>query len=298
MMWVKFMKIADLYIAFINDRASYCAPDTIRYYRENLSFFISWLQSVGIDETEQLLPDVLRSFVVYLRDIRKVKATSIHTYFRAIYAFFHWMVEDEYIQTMKKIKLPRQNPETVLPLSQQEAEYILETISSTSENPRRDALIFRLMLDCGLRRSEVLHLRCCDVNREHRLLMINDSKFNKSRIVPVPEPVLQLIGYQFLNRNPDSEEMLLLHRRGGPLTKECIKQFFEHLKKRSGIQRIHAHLLRHTFGTSYMSYRGNLEYLRIYMGHETLQMTLNYVHLSLQLQLSGYQVYKIDDIYK
>jgi len=34
------------------------------------------------------------------------------------------------------------------------------------------------------------------------------------------------------------------------------------------------------------------------MGHETLQMTLNYVHLSLQLQLSGYEVYKIDDVFK
>lgn len=293
------MRIADLYTAFINDRASYCAPDSIRYYRDNLSFFIKWLQSAGIDDTEQLVPDILRSFVVYLRDDRKIKSTSIHTYFRAIYTFLHWMMEEEHIRTFKyKIKLPRENPETKLPLSQQEVDHILDTISGTSENPRRDALIFRLMLDCGLRRSEVLHLRCCDVNQEHRLLMINDSKFNKSRIVPVPEVVLQLIRYQLWNRNPNSEESLLLHRRGGPITMDCIRQFFKKLKKRSGIQRLHAHLLRHTFGTSYMTYRNNLEYLRIYMGHETLQMTLNYVHLSLQLQLSGYQVYKIDDIYK
>lgn len=293
------MKIAEAYNAFIKDRESYCASDTIRYYRENLASFVKWLQSAGIDDTEQLEPEVLKDYVKYLREIRKVKNTSIHTYFRAIYAFFRWMMDEGYMQPAKyKIKLPRQNPELVLPLSRQEVEFILDKISGTSEDPRRDSLIFRLMLDCGLRRKEVINLRCRDVNQEHRLLMINDSKCNKSRIVPVPDFVLELIRYQLLNRNPDSEESLLLHRRGGPLTKDCIVQFFKKLKVRTGIKRIHPHMLRHTFGTSYMTYRGNLEYLRIYMGHETLQMTLNYVHLSLQLQLSGYEVYRIDEVFK
>ena len=293
------MKIADLYFSFLDDRQSYCAPDSIRYYRENLGNFIKWLQSIGIDDAEQLHPDVLRSYSVFLRDERRVKNTSIHTYFRAIYAFFRWMIDEGYIQPAKyKIKLPRQNPDLVLPLSRQEVEIILDKISGTSEDPRRDTLIFRLMLDCGLRRKEVINLRCRDVNREQRLLMINDSKCNKSRIVPVPESVLELIRYQFRDRNPDSDEILVLHRRGGSVTKECIKQLFERLKRRTGIKRLHPHMLRHTFGTSYMTYRGNLEYLQIYMGHETLQMTLNYVHLSLQLQLSGYEVYKIDDVFK
>lgn len=293
------MKIADLYLSFLEDRQSYCAPASMRYYRENLGNFFKWLQSVGIDDTEQLHPDVLRSYVVFLRDNRQVKNTSIHTYFRAIYAFLRWLIEEEHMQQFKyKIKLPRENPELVLPLSRQEVDHILETISGTSENPRRDILVFRLMLDCGLRRSEVVNLRCKDVNWENRLLMIRDSKCNKSRIVPLPDSVLQLIRYQLLNRNPDSDESLLLHRRAGPITKDCIAQFFKKLKKRTGIKRLHPHMLRHTFGTSYMTYRGNLEYLRIYMGHETLQMTLNYVHLSLQLQLSGYEVYKIDDVFK
>ena len=293
------MKIAEAYDTFIKDRQSYCAPDTIRYYRENLASFQKWLQTAGIDDTVQLDPEVLKNYVTYLREIRKVKNTSIHTYFRAIYAFFRWMSDEEYIQPVKyKIKLPKKNPELVLPLSRQEVDFILDKISGTSEDPRRDELIFRLMLDCGLRRSEVINLRCRDVNREQRLLMINDSKCNKSRIVPVPDHVLALIRYQLRDRNPDSDETLVLHRRGGPITRNCIKQLFERLKRRTGIRRLHPHMLRHTFGTSYMMYRGNLEYLRIYMGHETLQMTLNYVHLSLQLQLSGYEVYKIDDVFK
>lgn len=293
------MKIAEAYDSFIKDRQSYCAPDTIRYYRENLANFIKWLQSVLVDDTEQLHPDVLKNYVMYLREKRKVKNTSIHTYFRAIYAFLQWMMDEEYMRHFKyKIKLPRENPEIVLPLSRQEAEFILDTISGTSEDAGRDTLIFRLMLDCGLRRSEIINLRCCDVNQEQRLLIINDSKCNKSRIVPVPEPVLKLIREQIGNRYPDSDEILVLHRRGGPITKDCIKLLFARLKRRTGIQRLHPHMLRHTFGTSYMTYRGNLEYLRIYMGHETLQMTLNYVHLSLQLQLSGYEVYKIDEVFK
>ena len=70
------MKIAESYEAFINDRQSYCAPDTIRYYRENLASFMKWLQSAGIDDTEQLDPEVLKDYVKYLREIRKIKNTS------------------------------------------------------------------------------------------------------------------------------------------------------------------------------------------------------------------------------
>ena len=110
------MKIVDLFDLFVNDRKTYCAPDSVRFYRENLAFFIRYLLSSGIDDTEQLHPDVLRSFAVYLRDERKIKSTSIHTYFRGIYAFLHWAIEEEYIPAFKyKIKLPRRTLKQFFP---------------------------------------------------------------------------------------------------------------------------------------------------------------------------------------
>lgn len=59
-----------------------------------------------------------------------------------------------------------------------------------------------------------------------------------------------------------------------------VKQVFQKLKKQTGILRLHAHLLRHTFATNYLVDGGDLETLRLLMGHSDLQVTMMYLHLA------------------
>ncbi|MBO6207674.1 MAG: tyrosine-type recombinase/integrase [Lachnospiraceae bacterium] len=63
------------------------------------------------------------------------------------------------------------------------------------------------------------------------------------------------------------------------------------------MQRVRAHLLRHTFATSYMIQVGNLEFLRMYLGHSTYNVTLNYIQSAYQCNLLKYDIYKIDNIF-
>lgn len=293
------MKVADMVPLYVDSKMSYCVAPSIVYYRDALALFVTYLDSAAVYDVQQLTPAVLRDYAFYLRDSRKIKATSIHTYFRAVNAFIRWLIDEGYVEEFRyRVRLPKQNPELVLPLACDEVQDLCAAITAYSQFPLRDLIIFRLMLDCGCRSSEVRHLRYSDVDIKHRILKIRDSKFNKSRLLPVPE-VLSTLLQLYISEHPGTAAGFLLESKSGePLTANSIKQLFGKLKNRSRIRRVHAHLLRHTFASSYMVHRGNLEFLRMYLGHETYAVTQNYVRMAAQCSLTNYDIYKIDNCFK
>lgn len=274
---------------FIQDRKTFCSPETVDFYMEKLTLFEKYLDNQHINEVEQLTPDILKGYLIYLRST-SVKNTTIRCYFRAINAFCFFLIDQEVVPYFKyKIKLPRPDPAPVMPLTLSEVDYLIHVINSFSDPYRkRDLLIFRLMLDMGLRSKEVRQLRRKDIRDD--ILTVVNSKYNKSRILPIPPDVLQLLQDYNIDRFRSNDFII-------DITKNGIKLLFQRIKQRSGIDRIHAHLLRHTFATSYMLYRNNLEYLRMYLGHEDYSTTRHYIHLASQCLLTHYNIYKISEVF-
>lgn len=282
------MYIEDAYNSFLDDRRSFCAVHTIDFYEENLTRFISFLATRDISEIDQLSQDVLKQYLLFLRS-RNVKNTTIRCYFRAINAFCFYLIDQELVPYFRyKLKMPRPDQEPVLPLTQSEADLVIETIKQRADPGYliRDLLIFRLMIDMGLRSSEVLNLKKKHI--QGNVLVIQNSKFSKSRILPIPPAVSDLL-LEFIQ---DKTDPLF------DMTPNALKSFFQKLKRRTGIIRIHAHLLRHTFATSYMLQRGNLEFCRVYLGHEDYTTTKVYVNLASQCMLTNYDIYSISDVFK
>lgn len=71
-----------------------------------------------------------------------------------------------------------------------------------------------------------------------------------------------------------------LSNDGRPLTNNSIKLMFARLAKRSGVQRLHAHLYRHTFATMFLTNGGDIFTLQQILGHSTLEMVRHYVNLA------------------
>ena len=94
-----------------------------------------------------------------------------------------------------------------------------------------------------------------------------------------------------------NSEYLLCSKSGYQLTDNLIKQLYQKVKKRSGIKRLHAHLLRHTFATSYIVGGGNLEKLRIMLGHADYNVTKTYLHLAAQFEIVRYPIYQLDVVF-
>lgn len=279
------MKLQNVVDEFILDKKVYCAPKTISDYSDHLQRFLKYAPR----DLEDLTPEHIRKYIIKLKEIG-LSSVSINTYLRSVKVFCSWMFEYEYTDRnlFARIKLPRPDPALKIPLSVSEAAAIDEVLQE------RDKIIFHLMLDAGLRASEVCNLKKKDIDLQNRLIYVNNSKFNKSRIVPMAECLYLMLSGYTSDRN---DTYLLCSRTGYQMSNNLIKQLFQRMKKSSGIKRLHAHLLRHTFATSYIVGGGNLEKLRIMLGHADYNVTKTYLHLAAQFEIVKYPIYRLDPVF-
>ena len=292
------LSISKLIDLFIQDRKVYCEDVTVKSYIFYLDRFTKWLDS---DDSSLLTKYTLRNYILSLRS--QMKNTSIATNYRPVKAFCKWLYQEDYLDhdITIGVKLPKKDAAIVEPLTDEEVHQIDDTIINKSLNDHialRNYCIFHLMLDCGLRRKEVVQLRRLDV--KHDRLIIHNAKNNKDRIVLLPK-FLYLSINNYYNESHyahdyvknDSTFVFLDMYDNEPITLNTIKMFYQDLKSLSGIDRIHGHLCRHTFATSFLQYGGDMEKLRLFMGHADYEILKNYLHLSLIYP----DVYKIDDIF-
>lgn len=83
-----------------------------------------------------------------------------------------------------------------------------------------------------------------------------------------PEPALPQYDYVFLQRD------------GCPLAKGAMVTVARRVTRKTGIERFHWHLLRHTFAVNYLVNGGDAFSLQRILGHTTLEMVRRYMHLA------------------
>ncbi|MDO4276333.1 MAG: tyrosine-type recombinase/integrase [Eubacteriales bacterium] len=295
---------------FLNVKSTYCSSKSCDYYKDNVQLFIQFCERYfalpsGELSVSRIDKRCLLAYVNYLRNKSChgkpgcLSNTSIRTYMRAVKCFLSYCTEEQLYSDIsyKRLKLPKDDAQLVEPLYQFEVESIDKLFNKHTMQGLRNYCILHLMLDAGLRSGEVVHLRLRDLNFDKRYIMIYDSKYNKSRIVPMADLLYRNLSVYVSTYRLHSSGSVFIGKSQQPITSNTIKMFFYHLKQKSGIQRIHAHILRHTFATSYILGGGNLEMLRMLLGHFDYSVTRNYLHLANQYKLLHADIYRLDNIF-
>ena len=279
---------------FLEYISSYASDSTIIYYRDNLEFFSKYLLTYKSDLNFDICNLTKKDYIGYITYQRKknVKNTSVRTYSRAIKVFLRYLYNENIINDniTINVKMPYADNRLVVPLSFSDVDNIIRGIEK-SPLKERNKLIFALMLCCGLRKSEVINLNISDIDINNRYVKINNSKFNKSRIVPIPKNVYNLI-IKYLDIR-DSDISALIVSNGQRITDKAINCMFAKLKKYSS-KNVYPHLLRHTFATSFILQGGSLEVLRLLLGHSDYNVTRQYIHIATQMSVANIDVYMID----
>lgn len=300
------MTILQVYERFMVDRAGYCSDYTLKTYAGHLKVFLRFLeqkfQAPDLIGFEDLPADanILADYILYLRYeySGKITNTTIRSYARPAKAFLRWAYEEDLCRDyLKRVKLPKPDAVPPAPLLQEEADRLDNCFNLDNLKGLRNYCIVHLMLDCGLRSQEVLHLELCDIDAAHHLLHIRISKECKSRITMISEALSDHI-LKYMQRSGRSSGTIFFSlKKNEPMTHNSIKQLFQDLKNESGISRLHAHLLRHTFATAYLCGGGNLEFLRVMMGHSDYGVTKIYSSLAAQYKMLGVQIYQLDPVF-
>ena len=93
-------------------------------------------------------------------------------------------------------------------------------------------------------------------------------------------------------------DRLFLSREGKPITVNTIKLIFSRLAKGSGVNRLHAHLCRHTFAINYLLNGGDIFSLKEILGHTTLDMVNHYLHFtSSQIKAQHHKYSPMDKLH-
>jgi len=169
------------------------------------------------------------------------------------------------------------------PLTTEEIKKIIESINRRTLTGARNHAILVSLLDTGLRASEAAGVILNNLNLKDGYIKVT-GKGGKERVVPIGKYV-QMTLWSYIDKvrlkpaNPDYDN-LFLSPAGKPITVNTIKLVFSRLAKSSGVDRLHAHLCRHTFAINYLLNGGDIFSLREIMGHSTLEMVNHYLHFT------------------
>jgi len=150
----------------------------------------------------------------------------------------------------------------------------------------RDICIAHLMLLCGLRTQEVLHLRLGDIHFDDRRIRVL-GKGNKERAVPLATLLVDLLRRYLALERPKgcgTDHLFVVlqgKRRGHPMTRAALRKVFRTRRRQQTLTNANPHRLRHTFATDMARSGVRLPILQKMMGHAHAETTLRYVNVSL-----------------
>jgi len=144
----------------------------------------------------------------------------------------------------------------------------------------RDRVFLQLAYGCGLRLSELIHLRVTDIDSARMVIHVRAGKGAKDRLVPLsPRLLEELRAYWRLCR--PTTWLFPGAKPGEPICGSNMQRRFGRLVKRVGLTKhCSLHTLRHSYATHLLEAGVDLLTLKMLLGHRTLETTARYLHVS------------------
>jgi integrase/recombinase XerD len=267
---------------FLALAAARLAPRTVEAYRRDLSHLAAWLDR----SPSEASADDLAAYVAQLR-ADGLAPTTIARRLAAVRSFFrHEMLLGARTDNpAASVELPKRRRTLPRTLSPAEVERLLDAAAGTTPRALRDRALAELLYGAGLRVSEAVSLDRQSVDLENRLVRCL-GKGNKERVVPIGREAVDALrrylarGRPFLERRNRQE--LFLNANGGALTRAGVFFILRRLAEKAGLEpeRIHPHLLRHSFATHLLEGGADLRAVQEMLGHADLATTELYTHVS------------------
>jgi integrase/recombinase XerD len=266
------------------------APSTVEAYRRDLGDLERRLgKPVGNATTEEL-----QTCLAELR-AEGLAPTTIARRLSAVRSFFahEVLIGNRSDNPAAEIEPPRRRRKLPRTLSPREAERLIEAAAGTTPRALRDTALVELLYGAGLRVSEAVGLERAGVDLDERLVRCV-GKGNKERIVPIGRSATEALrrylsrGRPYLDRRHRPE--LFLNAQGGPLTRAGAFLILRRLAEQAGLEpnRVHPHLLRHSFATHLLEGGADLRSVQEMLGHADLATTEVYVHVTDRRRRESY----------
>lgn len=284
----------ELFIAH-SERVRRLSPHTLSNYQRDLTCASQWLAQQGLTSWLATKKHHVRQYSAHLFR-RGMSSASIQRQLSSLRSLFRYLIHEGYCQGnpadgVSAPKKPQRLPAT---LDAETLNVALNQGAQERDDPLkiRDQAIIELLYSSGLRLSEIVSLNLLDVDRREGVVRVT-GKGNKTRVVPVGSTALEAIrlwlrARQHLPKN-SSETALFLNHRGQRLGPRGVQKRLREYGQEQGLpQRLHPHMLRHSFASHLLEASGDMRALQELLGHADLATTQIYTHLDFQYLAKAY----------
>lgn len=250
-------------------------------------------QRLSIEEIRSIDRIDIADYLYYLSN-KGLSAPTRARKLAAIRAFFDYLcyktyrLEDNPCEMVESPVFKRKLP---VFLTETECIYLLECIQkSLDKNMARDYCIITFFMLCGLRIDELVGINLGDIrhnleDNQESLILVVTGKGNKQRTIYLPQLCVNAY-HEYIDKRiqpkDDKEKALFISQKGQRMSHRAIERMVKKYFAMAGLDasRLTPHKLRHTAATNMLNANTDIRVIQQALGHETLQTTQIYTHVS------------------
>ena len=246
------------------------SPNTIKTYTDALKSFFVFYRTKSISEINN--EDVITYNNQYIIN-NNFSASYQNQIVSAVKLYFAAIPEKKI--DLEKIHRPRRAKLLPNVLSKEEIKAILEA----HQNIKHKTML-SLIYSCGLRRSELLHLKPTDIDSKRNIVIIRQSKGKKDRITPLSPKILALLREYYSIYKPTTF-LFEGSQKGSCYSEHSLHNVLKQALAKVKITKpVTLHWLRHSYATHLLESGTDLRYIQELLGHNSSRTTEIYTHVS------------------
>ncbi len=274
---------------------------TVASYRDCFSMLLQYAQeqyhrAATSIELEDLNARFITSFLTHLERDRGVCIRSRNQRLAAIRSFFHYIAlyvpeQIELIQQVLAIPAKRYQRKVVTFLNHDEIEFLLKTPDRSTWIGRRDHAVLMLMIQTGLRVSEVTQLCCRDFNLSQGPHIRCTGKGRKERCTPLTKQMVKVLRSWVAENEFKQTDPVFPSMYGGMISSDAVQYLVSKYVAIAGEKcpsltrkRVSPHVLRHTAAMQLLNAGIDHAMIALWLGHESVETTQIYLEANLSMK--------------
>ncbi len=271
--------------------------NTQKSYHKDLRVLKQFLDDSNLKAPGDALPELMARFAGSLtkpgktptgkvrsaystRSIKRILA-STRSFYRYLASVQHISTDPTAVFHNLAIRSPQRNPRPLVP---HHRDKLVSGLKITTHEDQRISLTVLFGYHCGLRVSEIAHLRIRDLDIDRALVTVV-GKGDKERSVPMTDQLVKLLRTYLENKRDDHGEFLFPSPRTPlkPIHVDYLETWVKKAAEWAGLdhpEELTVHVLRHSFGTQLAEAGASVYEIRDLMGHSSIMVSENYVKLA------------------
>lgn len=266
--------------------------ETMKFYKAKLSSFRKFLVQIKkVQFLEKLTCEEIKYYIESKYSKHKTNTFNCHA--RALRAFFNYLERDGYLiaNPARAIKPKKVKKEKIDYFTIGQVRKLITSFDLRYKSELRNLLIVMILLDTGVRNSELVRIKLEDINKLERSIYIYATKTNTFRAVyysKETEKILNIYKREVLKGGEKGPLFLKFHNQFNEpipqvgITAEMVYKILSRKAEKVFDKKVkmNPHKFRHTFATHFVINGGDAFSLRDLLGHANIETTKIYVDMS------------------